>query len=289
MNSNQTLYDIIDVVERIRLADRTIAEKEAVVAEATAAAATEVGYKKTIANCRLREATTALDAATAEYNELSASIPAPDELLCGSTIRLIADLRIKRGDLLRVVETQRQLLDAEEAKQKSGAWRPKGAPVPPAILAAQARLADVNLAVARVDAEIATWMKTVSAEEKARSEKRAFDAWMEDEAGDVQPPNCVIQRIRASNDEIAAGSARLEFITPAVMARRAAERRAAAEEAARIAAEEAVWQAEEMAWKRREARAAAATKELFNSLIAINKRKVALAAESPQLIVTEVA
>lgn len=284
---NKTLYEIIDVVERIRRLDRVLDEHEAAVAELVAAVEVEVGYKRTIANCRLRDAQAALDAAIAEYNELSASIPAPDELLRGFTIGRIADLRIKRGDLLRDKEDLGQRLATEEEKLKSGTWRRKGAPLPPAMLEIQSRMADVDLAVARVDAEIADCMKGIREEENMRAEKRAFDAWMADETGEVAPPARVREREREVREEILRNSVRLEFVTPAVIERRAAERRVAAEEAARIAAEEAEWEAEEARWKAREARAAENQKKFYARLIAANKRSVAR--RLPQLVVEECA
>ena len=287
---NKTLYEIIDVVERIRRLERVVDEKEAAVAELTAAAETEVGYKRTIANCRLREVQEALGAAIAEYNDLGASIPAPDELICGYSIGRIADLRIKRGDLLQDKESHGQRLATEEEKLKSGTWRRKGAPLPPTILEIQSKMADVDLAIARVDAEITGWMKGVRDEEKARAEKRAFDAWMADETGDVAPPACVREREQEEREEILRNSVRLEIMTPAVLQRRAAERRAAAEEAARIAAEEAEWEAEEARWKARQARAAENQKKFYAQLIAANKRRVAaVAAAPPQLVVEECA
>lgn len=288
-NQNQTLYEIIDVVERIRRLDRVIDEKEAAVTELTAAAETEVGYKRTITNCRLRETQAALDAAIAEYNDLGASIPAPDELLCGYSIGRIADLRIKRGDLLRERESHGQRLVAEEEKLKSGPWRRKGAALPPAILEIQSRIANVDLAVERVDAEIADLMKSIHKEEGARAEKRVFDTWMADETGEVAPPACVVEREKEEREEFIRTAVRLEIVTPAVIQRRAAENRAAAEEAARVAAEEAAWIAEDNRWKARQARAAAKQKEFFARLIAANKRAAALQQQAPHLVVEECA
>lgn len=288
MNSNkyQTLYEIIDVVERIRHLERVIDEKEATVTELAAAAEAEVGYKRTIANCRLRETQAALDAAITEYNDLGASIPAPDELLCGYSVGRIADLRIKRGDILRGKEDLGQRLVAEEEKLKSGPWRRKGAPTPPTILEIQSKMANVDLAVARVDAEIADWMKGIRAEEEARDSKRAFNAWMADETGEVAPPAWVVEREKEEHEELMRTAVRLEIITPAVIQRRTAEKRAAAEEAARVAAEEAAWIAEENRWRARQARAATKQREFFSRLIATNKRS---AAALPQLIVEEYA
>ena len=286
MNSNQTLYEIIDVVERIRRLDRVMDEKEAAVAELAAAAETEVGYKRTIANCRLRETQAALDAAITEYNDLGASIPAPEELLCGYSVGRIADLRIKRGDLLRDKEGLGQRLVAEEEKLKSGPWRRKGAPTPPAILEIQSKMANVDLAVARIDAEIADWMKGIRAEEEARAEKRAFKAWMEDETGEVAPPACVVEREKEEREEFMRTAVRLEIVTPAVIQRRTAERRVAAEEAARVAAEETAWIAEETKWRAAQKRAAAKQQEFYARLIAANKRS---AAALPHLVVEECA
>lgn len=289
MNSAQTLYEIIDVVERIRRLDNVMEENRAAVTELAAAAETEVGYKRTIANCRLREAQATLDAAIAEYNDLGASVPAPDELLCGYSIGRIADLRIKRENLLRDKEDHGQRLVAEEEKLKSGPWRRKGAPTPPAILEIQSQMANVDLAIARLDAEMADWMKGVREEEKARADNRAFDAWMADETGEVSPPTWVVEREKEEREEILRTAVRLEIVTPAVIRRRAAERRAAAEEAARVAAEEAAWIAEETRWRARKARAVTKQSEFFAKLIAANKRRTALRQETPHLVVEECA
>jgi hypothetical protein len=287
MNSNnQTLFEIIDVVERIRRLDRVMDEKEAAVTELAAAAETEVGYKRTIANCRLREAQAVLDAAIAEYNDLGASIPAPDELLCGYSIGRIADLRIKRGDLLQDKEGLGQRLAAEEEKLKSGPWRRKDAPTPPAILDLQAKMANVDLAVARVDVEIAGLMKDVRAEEGVRAEKQAFNTWMADESGEAPLPACVVARMKEEREEILRNSTRLEIVTPAVIKRRAAERRAAEAAAAAAAAEEAEWEAEEAKWLAAQKRAAENQKKFYAKLIAANKRRLAAV---PQLIVEECA
>jgi hypothetical protein len=293
MNSNQSLYEIIDVVERIRRMDRILDAKEAEIAAAAAAMEAEVGYKKTVARCQLQYARVLLNSAITEYNDLGASIPAPEELLCGYSIGRIADLRIKRGDLLRDKEGLGQRLAAEEEKLKSGPWRRKGAPTPPTILEIQSQMANVDLAVARVDAEIADWMKGIRAEEEARAEKRAFNAWMEDETGEVAPPACVVEREREEREEFMRTAVRLEIVTPAVVKRRATEKRAAAAEAARVATEEAAWLAEEAKWQARQKRAAAKQQEFYARLIAANKRTVAMrqaaAAEAPQLVVEECA
>ena len=284
------MYEIIDVVERIRRMDRILDAKEAEIAAAAAAMESEVGYKKTVARCQLQHARVLLDSATAEYNDLGASIPAPEEFICGYSIGRIADLRIKRGDLLRDKEGHGERMVAEEEKLKSGPWRRKGAPTPPVILEIQSKMADIDLAVARFDAEIAEWMKGIRDEEAARVDKQKFAAWMADETDTVSPPDWVIERQKEEREEILRNSVRLEIVTPAVIARRAAEQRVAAEETARVAAEEAVWIAEEAKWRARQKRGVAKQREFFARLIAANKRSVAARqVVTPVLVVEECA
>ncbi len=275
-----TLYEIINVVERIRMLDRVIVEKEATVADMQAALETEIGHKKTIARCRLREAEEALGAAIAEYDVLGASIPAPEELLYGYSVGCIADLRIKRGDLNKDAEAQRRLLDAEEEKLKSGPWRRKGAPLPPAILAIQLRIAEIEASIARLDANVVDMMKSIDQEEKMREEKRTFALWMADETGTVQPPAWVLEREKAEQEEILATATRLEILTPAVIARRCAEAKAAAE---RQAAEEAAAAALAAAAAAAAARRAARPKKqsIFEVLVAKYKARASV----PELVV----
>ena len=288
--STATMNEIVDTVERIRRLDRILDAKEAEIAAAEAAMEAEVGYKKTIARCRLQEATTARDAATAEYNELGASIPAPGELLYGFSVGRIADLRIKRSDLQQDIENLRQALGAEEATAKAGAWRPKGTPPPPAVVKLQLQIAEKECDITRLDVEVQDLMKNVRAEEEMRAEKRAFAAWMADETGEVPAPESVRRRNAAAHEEFLATAVRIEIVTPAVCKRRAAEKKAAAEEAARVAAEEAEWEAEEARWRARQAREVTKQKEFFASLIAANKRRIAAAAAAdavPELIVAD--
>lgn len=281
-----TMNEIVDTVERIRRLDRILDAKEAEIAVAAEAMEAEVGYKKTIARCRLQEATTARDAAAAEYNELGASIPAPDELLYGFSVGRIADLRIKRSDIQQDIESLRQALGAEEAKAKAGAWRPKGTPPPPAVVKLQLQIAEKECDITRVDVEIQDLMKNVRAEEEMRAEKRAFAAWMADETGEVPAPESVRKREAAALQEFLATAVRIEIVTPAVVARRAAEKKAAAEEAARVAAEEAAWASEEARWRARRAREVTKRNEFFASLIAANKRRITAVA-TPELVIAD--
>ena len=287
-----TLHEIIDIVERIRCMDRAIDAKEADVAEATAAVETEVGYKRTIANCRAREAQVALDAAIAEYNILSESIPTPDELICAYLIGHIADLRISRGDLLQKKEALGLRLIAEEETLKSGPWRRKGAALPPAILEIQSKMADIDLDVARVNADIIEWMKGIHVEEKSRAEKREFDIWMADETGEIPTPAAVIERAKVEHEEFMRTAVRLEILTPAVIKRQAAEAAAisAAEikEMALIAAEEAAWIAENARWRARKVRNAAKSREFVERVSEANKRAAARRA-SVHLVIEECA
>ncbi len=289
------MYEIIDIVERIRLMDRGINEKEAIVAKAAAAAETDIGYKRTIANCHLREAQVALDAAIAEYNTLGESIPTPDELICAYLIGHIADLRIKRGDLLRDKEVLGQRLGTEEETLKSGPWRRKGAPMPPALLEIQSKMADIDLAAARIDADILEWMKGLHEEEAARTAKKAFDAWMIDETGEVPTPASVVERGRLEYEEFMRTAERLEIVTPAVIKRRAAEAKAAVEakatEMALIAEEEAEWIAENARWRAQAVRSATKSREFFTRIVESNKRKVArrAAAATVRLVIEECA
>jgi hypothetical protein len=267
-----TLREIIDVVERILCLERTIAEKETAVTQGRAEMDAEVGYKKTIARCRLQEAEGALSAAIAEHSELSASIPAPDELLYAQTMRHIATLRLKRGDLNEGIDAQRRILDAEEEKLRSGPWRPKGTPLPPVILKIKAKIADIEVAIARINVDMAGMMKNIDAEEARLADARGFTTWLADETCEAPLPACVVKRIKASHDEIMATATRLEILTPAVIARRAEDARQRAAEEARFASEEAEWAAEETRWHERAAKDVAREKALYRRLIAINKK-----------------
>jgi hypothetical protein len=277
----KTMYEIIDTVERIRVLDREISEKEAAQAELAAAVEAEVGHKKTIARCRLREVETALGAAIEEYNTLHASIPAPDELLYGFSVGHIADLRLRRKDLQKDIENLRQLLGAEEEKLQNGPWRRKGAPLPPAMAELQLRIAKAEAAIAKAELDIVEMMKPIAAEEKAQAAARQFSAWVADETGEVPVPARVRQRRAAAMEEFMETAVRLEILTPAVMARRSAEAKAAA---AQRAAEEAAAAAEAAAEKERAARPK--KQSIFDKLVAKYKAKsLAGAVATPELII----
>lgn len=198
------LADLVPVVEQILLLQAELVTKDSVVAAARAefdlaAADATVGFKLSIARCKLRDAEAARDAIAAELTRISGTIPAPTELLGSSTVQRAAELRIKRNEQKTALGENAKLLDAAFEELKKGSWRRRGAPLPPNILSLQATEQDIRRRIALLDKEIDVLDLELQSYDNQTREREETYKWRQ---GLGPRPKWVDDFLRRERDEI---------------------------------------------------------------------------------------
>lgn len=197
------LRDLVSVVEKLLLLEADLNVKEAAVTAAESEfAATPVGYKQTIARCKVRDAEAARDAVAAELDELASTIPAPSELLGSFYVQRIAELRIQRSGVQANVDKNAALLDAEMTALKSGPWRRKDAPMPASILRLQATERDLMSKITSINRQIAELAREMDDIDKLTKDKEDMYHWVHE---DGPTPKWVIEHERREREEILKG------------------------------------------------------------------------------------
>lgn len=195
------LRDLIPVVEKLLLLEADLTAKEAAVTAAEAELAdTPVGYKQTIARCKVRDAVSVRDAIADELSELAGTIPAPSELLGSFYVQRVAELRIERRGLEANVEKNAALLDAELEVLKSGPWRRKDAPMPSAILRLQAADADLKAKIAKINRQIAELAPEMAGIDQMTCDSEEMYHWLHTPGAPT--PKRVIERERRELEDI---------------------------------------------------------------------------------------
>lgn len=195
------LRDLVSVVEKILRLEADLAPKEAAVAAAEKELAdTPVGYKQTIARCKVRDAEAARDAILAEINTLGETIPAPTEVKGSFYVQRIAELRIQRSGVQANMDTNTARLDAEMAALKSGPWRRKDAPMPAAILRLEAVGRDLQSQVAKIDRQIAELAGEMAAFDELTRNSEEMWNWIN--VPGAPTPAWVIEHERREREEI---------------------------------------------------------------------------------------
>ena len=195
------LRDLVSVVEKLLVLESDLKAKEAAVTAAEAELAdTPVGYKQTIARCKVRDAEAVRDAVATELTELAGTIPAPSEILGSFYVQRIAELRIERRGLETHVVKNAALLDAEMTALKSGPWRRKDAPMPASILRLEAVDADLKAKIAKIDRQIAEFVPEMAEIDKLTRDKEEMYHWHNTPGAPT--PKWVIEHERREREEI---------------------------------------------------------------------------------------
>ena len=197
------LRDLVPTVEKLLVLESNLKAKEAAVTVAEAELAdTPVGYKQTIARCKVRDAEAARDAIATELSELADTIPAPSELMGSFYVQRIAELRIQRSGVQASVDKNAALLDAELEALKSGPWRRKDAPMPASILRLQVAERDLQAKIASINRQIAELVPEMDEIDKLTRNKEEMYHWVHENG---PTPKWVIEHERREREEILKG------------------------------------------------------------------------------------
>jgi hypothetical protein len=199
-------FDMINVVSRTYLMQGELPALEEAVAVATADMAKAEGLYKTVARCKLRDAENALEAKKTEIYNLGTSIPAPEKVPCADTIKQLACLRLAREVQKRTLERAKNILDGEQAKVRTGTWRPKGATLPLTVLRAQSEVEKNEEKMAELESEIKAAIRTLDVHERQRIEDAEVDAWIR---GEGPRPRILVERDQREWEEFQRNAIRL--------------------------------------------------------------------------------
>ena len=194
------LRNLVPVVEKILILQTSVDASEVAITAAEAElAATPVGYKQTIARCRIREVETTRDVTLDEMTNLIESIPAPSELLGSFYVQHIVELRIERSGIQAKIDKNAALLDAELVALKSGPWRPKGAHMPSSILRLQAIENDLHTKVGTIGRKIIELAREMDEIDTLTRNSEEVHRWLSEP--DAPTPKWVVERQLREHEE----------------------------------------------------------------------------------------
>ncbi len=194
------LKDLVPTVEKLLLLEAELEKKQSAVDAAEAELTdTPAGYKQTIARCKVRDAETARDAIADQLSELASTIPAPTEIKGSFYVQRIAELRIKRRTYEVTLKETTDRLDAEMEALKSGPWRRKDAPMPPAILRLQSAVSTIQTEITSINRQIAELAEGAEGFDELTRNSEAMYRWIEE---DGPTPQWVIDHDRREREEI---------------------------------------------------------------------------------------
>ena len=196
------LRHLVPVVEKILLLEADLKAKEAAVQAANAELAnTPVGYKQTIARCKIRDAEASRDVTHDEMYSLIETTPDPAELLGSFYVQHIAELRIQRSGIQSNVDKNAALLDSELEVLKSGPWRRKDAPMPLAILRLEAAGSDLKVQIAKINRQIAELVPEMDDIDQMTRTNEEMYHWINNPDLDAPAPKWVQDRQRREHEE----------------------------------------------------------------------------------------
>jgi hypothetical protein len=179
--SKQFIYlkDLVPVVEKILILQADVDSKQAAIDAATAELATmpSVGHRQTIARCKIRDAETARDAIATEMYSIIDTIPAPTEIQGSFFVQHIAELLITRRAKRATLKENTDSIDAELEVLKSGPWRRRDAPLPPAIVRLQTKGDDIQAQISKIDRQIAEMVGEMEEFDKMTRDSEEMERW----------------------------------------------------------------------------------------------------------------